>query len=401
MRPLLLLLALISAAPLAAQPVVSDSARVALVTILPGSDVYSRWGHTAIRVQDASTGFDRLYNYGTFQFDRLFVFKFAYGRLEYVLSVSDPFDAYYAYAEYERRSIVEQTLRLTPDETRALAGFLENNARPENRTYRYDFLFDNCSTRPRDALERVLGDRLHYAAPSDAAGATFRDLIDPFLGTSPALDTGLDLLLGLPVDQRATQRAATFLPDSLRTLFDRAVVNTPSGTAPLVARTDTVFWAGPGTGARAFPLHALLIGLVAVAGLAASFVNRKHAPGRWLRLFDALLFFVLGVVGLLLVFLWFISLHHVTGPNLNVLWAWPTHIAAGVLLRRTTLPGWLKGYLRATAFVTALTCVLWLLLPQTLPLPLWPLALLAAVRAWSRSAEKSVAPTSAEIGATA
>ena len=383
MRLFVLLLALIVAAPLAAQPVLSDSARVALVTIEPGQDVYARWGHTAIRVQDPATGFDRLYNYGTFQFDQFFVFRFAYGQLDYLLSVADPYDAYYAYAQYEGRSIIEQTLRLTPGEARDLVAFLEWNARPENRTYRYDFLFDNCSTRPRDAVERVLGRKLRY--PSPTLDATFRDLIDPFVAATPALDTGLDLLLGLPVDRRATARQATFLPDSLRTLFDAALVETAAGPASLVVRTDTVFWNGPGTARRAFPLHALLIAGLAAVGIALSWRGRDRLPGRLLRLSDALLFGVLGVAGLLMAFLWFVSLHHVTGPNLNVLWAWPTHLVAAFALARRTLPRWLPPYLRATALVTALTCLAWPLLPQLLPPALWPLAALAAVRAGSRS----------------
>ncbi len=370
-------------APPASRP--ADGMRVALVTVLPGHDVYSRWGHTAIRVQNARSGYDRLFNYGTFQFDRLFVFKFAYGRLDYVLSVSDPFNTYYVYAEREGRSIIEQTLSLTPSEIAALAAFLENNARPENRVYRYDFLFDNCSTRPRDAIERVLGEKLHYAAPRDTLGATFRDLIDPFLAPSPALDTGLDLLLGVPVDRRATRREAAFLPDSLRALFARATVAGPAGPTPLVVRTDTLFWAGTGTDAHAFPLHAWLIGLVALAGLGASWKTRQGAPPRWLRRFDAALFFAVGVAGLLLAFLWFVSLHHVTGPNLNVLWAWPVHAAAAFWLGRRALPRGLRLYLGAAALVTALVCVAWLWLPQQLPAALWPLAVLLAVRAGLRA----------------
>lgn len=381
----LALLLVLFAAPVSAQPLLSDAARVALVTILPGDNVYSRFGHTAIRIEDPGTGIDRLYNYGTFQFDRLFVFKFAYGQLDYLLSVSDPYASYYAYAEYEQRSIIEQTLRLTPAERQELFAFLEANARPENRTYRYDFLFDNCSTRPRDAIERVLGNRLHYAGAADSAGATFRELLDPFLTEAPALDTGLDLLLGLPVDRRASAREATFLPDTLRLLFDRAMVQTDSARVSLVSRTDTVFWVGPGTAGRSFPLHALLIGLVAVVGIGATVLLRHQEPPRLLRLFDALLFFVLGVAGLLLAFLWFVSLHHVTGPNLNLLWVWPTHLVAGALLFRRVRPRWLPTYFRGTAVVTALTCLVWLLLPQVLPLALWPLALAAAARAWQIS----------------
>lgn len=385
MHFLLLVALALLAVPVAAQPLLTDAARTALVTIEPGDDVYSRWGHTAIRIQDPDSGLDRLYNYGTFQFDRWFVFKFAYGQLDYILSVQPPADAYYVYARYENRSVIEQTLNLTGDETRALFAFLEDNARPENRTYRYDFLFDNCSTRPRDAIERALGDRLRYATPRDTLGVTFRTLIDPFVRETPALDTGLDLLLGLPVDKHATRYHATFLPDTLRALFDEAQVVTPGGTALLVTRTDTIFWAGPATAGTSVPWHALLIGLFATLGIIATWRTGKQTPGTLLRVFDALLFFIVGVAGLLLAFLWFVSLHYVTGPNLNLFWAWPTHVIASVLALRRTLPLWARRYFQATALFTGFMCVLWPLLPQTLPLPLWPLALLVLVRAWARS----------------
>ncbi len=384
-RPLLLLaLVVLAAAPLHAQFGPTDSARVALVTIAPGDDVYSRWGHTAIRIDDPTTGFDALYNYGTFEFDRWFVFSFAYGKLDYLLSVWPTPRAYALYIQVENRSIIEQTLRLTPAETRKLYTLLETNALPENRVYRYDFLFDNCSTRPRDVIEAALGTRL---VPPTRTPHTFRDLIDPFLREVPALDTGLDVLLGLPVDARATEREATFLPDTLFAWMEKARVQTADGQQhPLVVRTDTVYWAGPAVPpVRAFPWHTLVIAGIALGGLWATWQTRRRAPGQWLRWMDALLFGVLGVVGLLLAFLWFVSLHHVTGPNLNVLWAWPTHLAAAGIALRRTLPRWGTRYFQATALVTGAALVVWPLLPQALPWTVWPLALLAAVRAWARN----------------
>jgi len=308
-----------------AQPASGFSPLVSLsmVTISPGPSIHARFGHTALRVWDPVTGYDVLYNYGTFDFDPLFVFRFAYGQLDYMLTAVDFSRAVLFYEHGEKRSVVTQLLRLPPEDVLAIAQFLERNALPENRTYRYDFLFDNCATRPRDVLEAHLGERLRIAWPETSPG-TFRILLAPYLAGAPALKTGIDLILGMPVDREATHPETAFLPEHYFAHLAAAEVNLDGEWLPLVAQTDTLVWLGPGPtheGASWWTISLYVLVLLALFDL-------WKGRGRWPRAskwIDAVWFSLTGVTGLVLVFLGYLSLHHVTAPNLNLLWAFPGH----------------------------------------------------------------------------
>ncbi len=374
-----LVLLLMAANPARAQ--LSDEAQFSLITILPGKDVYSLWGHSALRVYDPVAGIDTAYNYGTFSFGDplVFVAKFSYGQLDYILSRQ----SYPALADAswhrQGRPVIEQVLRLDAAQRNTLFRFLENNALPENRTYRYNFLFDNCSTRIRDAFETHLGDAVTFA-PEPDPGLSFRHLIDPYATENPFLDFGMDLGLGLPADRIATARETMFLPMYLMEAFDHATVRIEGQPQPLVARTDTVYWSAErATLDPAWPWPSILLWAVFAMGLWI-IVRDVRAARTQRRLFDGLLFGVAGVAGMLIVFLWFISLHTVTHVNLNLLWAWPTHLVAAWVLLRHSRPRWLRGYLWSTASVTLVLALSSFFLPQEIPAAALPLLLLLAAR---------------------
>ncbi len=390
MRRLALLLAALLAgvAPARAQPAeaLSDSAAVSLLTVPPGEAVYSLFGHSAFRIADPATGLDRTYNFGTFDFDQpYFVLRFARGRLDYVLDTA-PYDHELRKYAYLRRPIIEQRLAMPPEAVRALYAMLETNRLPENRAYRYDFFYDNCSTRLLAALDRALAAAglPPVALPEAEAEATFRELLDPYLVGEPLLRLGIHLGLGLPTDRTATPREATFLPEELMRQLDGATV----GGRPLVAATDTVL-AVPGyTGPQpAFPWPLVAGWVLFGLGLAATFRGRAtgRAGSRPGRTGDAVAFAVVGLAGTILALLWFGTEHAVTGPNLHLMWAWPPHLAAAWWLRKPTLPRGLRTYLIATGIVTAATALAWFFLPQAFPAPALPLALLVALRAGARA----------------
>jgi len=374
-----LLLLFTGAAPLRAQ--LSDEARISLITILPGDVVYSLFGHSALRVYDPATDLDVSFNYGTFGFTNplLFGVEFSYGKLDYFLSVQSWPHALNFYWNVERRPVIEQVLNLDAAQRDAVFHFLQRNALPENRYYRYDFFFDNCSTRIRDVLETVLGDAVRFV-PGPASAASFRDLIDPYLIEQPFLDLGMDLGLGLPADRTATPREAMFLPLYLMEAFDHATITREGRPLPLVARTDAV--AGTTEAAALVPARpwpALLLWGLLAAGLLLT-VRDLHAARARRPWFDGFLFGFVGVAGLVIVFLWFISLHTVTQNNLNLLWAWPTHLIAAVILLRRARVRWLRSYLLATAYATLGLTMAWFFLPQEMPDAVLPLLLLLAVR---------------------
>jgi hypothetical protein len=284
--------------------------------------------------------------------------------------------------------VIEQHLNLTADQVRKLYAFLEVNARPENRVYRYDFLFDNCSTRVRDALETALGPAVQFTG-TPSPQTSFRRLLDPYVADRPLIDVGFDVGLGTPSDAVATAREVMFLPEYLLEAFDTARIATPRGPEPLVARTDTVFWIDDyNPRERAFPWPLLLTWLFAIAGTAWTVwqVRRAargpvYAPETATRgRLDALLFAVAGLAGLIIFFLWFISEHEVTNQNWNLLWAWPTHLAFAALLARGSRSAWMKRYAQAAVAVTGILAAGWFIWPQDLHEAIFPLALLLTIR---------------------
>ncbi|MDN5869696.1 MAG: DUF4105 domain-containing protein [Nitrococcus sp.] len=394
-----LLLAGLSAAPrTGAQPPITLSAQaeLSLLTILPGHAIYSMYGHSALRVHDPKQRIDWVYNYGTFSFkDSFFVGKFLYGNLRYRLSVAPYRLALLDYLA-QGRPVIEQTLNLTPAQEDALFRFLQINYRPRNRHYRYNFLFDNCSTRIRDALKTVLGERLHFAAGSKPP-ATFRHLLDPY--GSDYLNTGEDLLLGLPVDQLATPWQMMFLPDYLMRGFAHARVLRGTQAQPLVAHTQTVLDIAGYERAGPAPFPPMLLGwLVSVVGVLATYWSyRRQRVTR--RLADALFLALVGIAGLLITFLMFFSLHEATEYNLNLLWAWPTHLWAAVALLRGRRRRFLRRYLLAAAGVSLILAVGWMFWPQELPSALLPIVLLLALRCvWQAYAIEQRTPAPAPSG---
>jgi hypothetical protein len=384
----LALLALLAPAAHAQLPALSPEAEVSLLTMLPGDEVYALFGHTAFRVTDPALGLDRTYNYGTFDFDQpFFIARFARGLLDYQLSVST-WERTLAQYRYLGRPIIEQRLALPLGAKQDLFRFLETNYLPENRAYRYDFFFDNCSTRPRDALERALGQRLDYGG-YEPRGETFRNLIQPYLEAQPLTDLGIDLGLGAPTDREATDREAMFLPLELMRAFDEATYR----DRPLVASRDTAFWVpGAGMPEEDFDWPTLAAWLLFALGAALTAAARLGRLGvRVLRRFHVALFGVVGLAGTVVAWLWLGTEHSVTGPNWNVLWAVPTHFVAAILLARRNPAGRLRVYWGLAALTAAGTALLWPVLPQALHAAVLPLALLLALRAGVRAAVPSSA----------
>ena len=203
-------------------PPLSSSAKASLLTVgRADHEIYQNFGHTAIRIKDSILGWDFVYNYGTFDFgEPNFLYNFIKGKLLYFESIDNYADFEAMYRE-ENRWIREQSLNLTQEQKQLLFERLTINAREENKYYKYDFLFDNCSTRPRDVLFSLFKKREYKPDADD--NATYRQLIDRNV-PNEWLDFGMDLLIGLPTDKKA-KYGRTFLPDELMQLCDSATVD--------------------------------------------------------------------------------------------------------------------------------------------------------------------------------
>lgn len=338
------------------QAQLSEDSQISILTCDSGQDLYSSFGHSAFRVRDSANGINWVYNYGTFDFNTPnFYYKFAKGKLLYSLSVSTFSDFLFTY-EMENRWVKEQLLNLSKEEKNELFRFLENNRKPQNRDYKYDFLFDNCATKLPEVLKKVLGNDIQFHGEHLKNNFSFRDLIHQNLLTNSWSSFGIDLALGSVIDREAAPEEYMFLPKYVMLQMQ----NTSLDGMPLVLRersvleySDKRFHNNFGTS----PLFWLL--LLLLFTLTISYIDlRNGTRSRWL---DFFLFLTTGVAGLLIFFLWFMTDHSATAINFNILWAFPFNIAACYfLLRKDRIPKWMGKYILMLLVLMTITLLLWI-----------------------------------------
>ena len=310
----------------ASQP---DSVRVSLVTIYPGNQIYELYGHTELRVQDEHG--DLFFNYGLFDFNAPgFVYRFVKGETDYLCGA---IPATYALSGYDGRRVVEQQLNLSQSQAQLVRDLLFENVRPENATYRYKFVSDNCATRPRDIIERALGDSLTYH-PTASAILTYRDMMHSYNGNYAWSRFGIDLALGCDLDTVITYRQQMFAPVMLMQALAKATVKCADGSVvPLVGATEVLVdgaeegLVAPPTPWYATPLFVALA-LLALAVVVTVLDCRRRKVSRW---FDTLAFAAYGLWGCVIFFLVFVSTHECTSPNYNALWLHPAYLLLAAL----------------------------------------------------------------------
>ncbi len=350
----------------------SASARISLLTASPGEELYSVFGHSALRVVDPEIGLDEVYNYGTFDFDTPnFYLKFSRGQLLYKLSVTS-FEYFLMEYRYEGRAVYEQVLSLTPKEKNRIYEFLLVNRLPENQYYLYDFFYDNCATRIRDIVDDHL-DPDWGPDPHPEPQRSFRDMLHPYISNTPWIKFGIDLALGMPSDIKATPWDYMFLPDEMYVAFSQA---RHADGRPLVSGQNIVL---EETLVRASPpalSPSLLLWILFFAGM---FSLLKPQLSRW---FDRLFFSFLGLLGLVIAFLWFLSDHAATNQNLNLLWTLPTHLFFVFKASAFNPQGITRLYFRLVFFLNLLFLMAWLFIPQDFHAAFFPIILLAMIKAF-------------------
>ena len=335
----------------------SPSAKISVITCGPGQDLYSSFGHSAFRVQDSSQGIDWVYNYGTFNFNAPnFYYNFTIGRPLFSLSVSKFSDFLYSY-QFENRWVMEQLLALDPDEKNALFRFLEQNRRPENRDYKYDYLYDNCSTKIPDVLKTVLGEQLVIKEDSNVPKPSFRDLIRENLKSNSWSSFGIDMALGSVIDKKLNLREQMFIPLKVPEQLDNARL----ANNVLVERERTILEATTSNSGFYFTTSPLFwFVLLMIFTMIISYIDVKNeVRSRWLDMF---LFLLTGLVGLLIFFLWFITDHSAAAVNFNILWAFPFNLVACyyVVSKTKPFPHWFSKYLLGLMVLLCLVILFWL-----------------------------------------
>lgn len=223
----------------------NDSIRLSLLTCAPGEEIYSLFGHTAIRYEDPANGIDAVFNYGLFSFNTPnFILRFSLGETDYQLGATDyaRFAAEYA---FDGRSVWQQTLNLSKEEKAELIRLLQENYLPENRVYRYNFFYDNCATRPRDKIEESIDGKVIYPAEPQDGSLSFRDIVHQYCKGHPWARFGIDLCIGSEADRPITQRQMMFAPFYLMDAFAGAQIVHDSVQRPLVSGKELIVDALP------------------------------------------------------------------------------------------------------------------------------------------------------------
>ena len=298
---------------------------VSLITFYPGEDPFSIYGHTELRVQ--RDGKDYYFNYGVYDFSSPgFVYRFIKGDAPYYC-VAIPGN--YATDGMEGRRMVEQVLNLNPQQARSVSNALIDNALPGNNTYQYQYLSDNCATRPRRIVEQALNNGSLAYHRQDST-ITYRQLMQRYGSNYAWQQFGIDLVLGSELDKPLDVEQQMFVPIELMQGFAGATID----GAPLVSETHVMVDGDekglvlPPTPWWCSPMAMALLVLVVAALLTWRDVRRKKAS-RW---FDFVLFLALGLVGCVITYLVLFSSHEAVWPNYNILWANPLHLFTAIAL---------------------------------------------------------------------
>jgi hypothetical protein len=350
----------------------SSHTQISLLTCTPGDELYSIFGHSAIRIIDSNSVTDIVYNYGTFNFDdEGFYLKFIRGKLLYYISVARFEDFKYEY-QVSNRGITEQVLDLSAAEKTALQHALNDNLKEENKFYKYDFFLDNCTTRLRDLIVK-------YKAPTPLLPAVmppdtrFRQAIHQYLdkGHQYWSKLGIDILLGAPTDAVMTPAQQQFLPDNLLKALDSC-----RNTKLVLSKTD-LYSIDSNRNATSLltPMTCSCL-LLCCFVLLSLFKNKKIQMT--LSGLDGFTFFVTGLLGILLIFMMTATDHSMTKNNYNILWAWPTDVIAAFFIN--SRKKWVKIYFGIHAAALAALLCAWFFLPQQMNNALIPFVLLLLYR---------------------
>lgn len=309
-----------------------------LVTVAPGREVYQLEGHTALRIRN-SAGLDLAINWGVFDFaSPNFIYRFVKGETDY-MAAAYPFVFFLQEYIMAGRRVEEQELNLTAEQSRRLMELVEENLREENRTYRYNYVKDNCATRPLALVERAAGMPIVLGGEEPEAGTTWRTEMTSYHARYPWYQFGIDLALGAGIDRDITARERTFAPVRLEHELEGAYFMNPQGERVPVIKGTAVLVEGPEEGvqddATPWPLTPAATGVyLLTATLIISWYDiRRRRITRW---FDTMLFGVQFLLGCLLTFLIFVSVHEATSPNWLYLWLNPLSIipAVGIWIKK-------------------------------------------------------------------
>ncbi|MBP0904544.1 DUF4105 domain-containing protein [Mariniflexile gromovii] len=374
---LFLLLFLIVQITTAQQNILSEQAEISVLTIGPGASLNDAFGHSAFRIKDPIKGTDLVFNYGVYDFNTPnFYLKFAQGKLNYLIGVNYFEDFFEAYIS-QNRSIKEQVLNLSASEKQTLFNYLLNNYKPENRAYLYEFFYDNCATKLKDVANISLKNNIDFNKPKDFKDQTFRTLIQNNLNKNSWGSFGIDIALGSVIDRKARTEDHMFLPENIYKFFEVATIK--NSNKPLVKESNVLFKKMDEPAPTQFLTSPLFV--FGVLGFIILFITyndyKKQKQSVWL---DFSLFTITGLIGILILLLWFATDHTGTHQNYNLLWAFALNILViGQLFKQKT-SSWFVKYLKLLVILLCLLTLHWFMGVQVFAIGLIPFLIALFIR---------------------
>ena len=358
----------------------SEFSHISIITSGPGDVLYEKFGHTAIRVKDPATQLDLIYNYGIFDFDNpTFYVDFTKGYMKYKL-VKYPFYLALKSSQQDKRWVKEQVLNLTHNQKNQFFTILETNVLPKNAGYLYDPYFDNCATKPRDIINKVLGSNLIFKDDFATENLSLRQLMNKEIHQNTWGSLGINVALGSRLDKTATASEYLYLPDYVFEALNYSKVLKEGKEVNLVSKTTILLDFEEKESESDVISPFLMLLLLSLIGLFITYKDYKNKKRtKWL---DFSLFFTTGIIGLLIVYLWFFTNHSTAPNNFNFLWAFfPNLLIAFFLIKKTT-PQWIAKYCLVLLTFLAIATIIWITKTQLFSITLIPLLILLAVRYW-------------------
>ncbi len=299
-----------------------NNTEISLLTCDPGNEIYSHFGHSALRIKNINKKIDLVVNWGLFSFSDgqfQFGYDFAKGRLKYKMGFQQMDDFIYEYKR-SQRGVREQILNLNNKSKKNLLEKINENYRPENREYKYEFFYDNCSSRIRDIISTTLDNQLKLANSIDANKFSFRDIIHQYLKNDPWLGLGIDLVLGKRIDILVDNKNLMFLPKYMEEILDKSLIKENTTTTNLVIKKSNVILNK--SNLKAPPNINIYSWTILIFTLLFLVLKNNKVFNIW----SSLNLGVIGTLGILLMFMWFGTDHQATKYNFNLLWASPLHL---------------------------------------------------------------------------
>ena len=323
--------------------VLSDQSEISIITAGPGDVLYEAFGHSAIRVKDPTLNLDIIFNYGLFDFNQPnFYVNFVKGRLLYRLG-KQSFRRFITSYDYQQRWVKDQVLNLSLVDRIKIFEYLNENSLPENAEYLYDPYFNNCATKLRDIAKEILGNKIQFPSSFSDENFTLRQLMNQELPWNTWGSFGINLALGNTLDKELIADNYMYLPDYVHKAFQKATITENKITTPLVLEESQLLrypeklidiqWYNP------FFVFSLLLLLTIVVTFRD---QKRNIRSKWL---DFTLFFVTGVLGIIICFLWFFTDHYTAPNNFNLLWAFVLNFFVAFTLLKNSIPSWISNYL--------------------------------------------------------